>query len=206
MPETRRPRVGILISGRGSNMVALVTAMRDGSVPAEPAVVISNVPGAAGLVTAAGWGIATAVVDHTAIKPREAHERAVLAILNGHRVDIVCLAGYMRRLSPLLVEAFRGRILNVHPALLPSFPGLDAQKAALDYGVKVAGCTVHLVDDEVDHGPIVLQATVTVEDGDTVETLSARILEQEHAIYPQALALLASGRLEIDGRRVRVRR
>jgi len=205
MPETRRPRVGILISGRGSNMVALVTAMRDGSVPAEPAVVISNVPGAAGLVTAAGWGIATAVVDHTAIKPREAHERAVLAILNGHRVDIVCLAGYMRRLSPLLVEAFRGRILNVHPALLPSFPGLDAQKAALDYGVKVAGCTVHLVDDEVDHGPIVLQATVPVEDGDTVETLSARILEQEHAIYPRALALLAEGKLELDGRRLRVR-
>ena len=186
-------------------MVALVTAMRDGSVPAEPAVVISNVPGAAGLVTAAGWGIATAVVDHTAIKPREAHERAVLAILNGHRVDIVCLAGYMRRLSPLLVEAFRGRILNVHPALLPSFPGLDAQKAALDYGVKVAGCTVHLVDDEVDHGPIVLQATVPVEDGDTVETLSARILEQEHAIYPRALALLAEGKLELDGRRLRVR-
>ena len=186
-------------------MVALVTAMRDGSVPAEPAVVISNVPGAAGLVTAAGWGIATAVVDHTAIRPREGHERAVIEILNRHRVDIVCLAGYMRRLSPLLVGAFRGRILNVHPALLPSFPGLDAQKAALDYGVKVAGCTVHLVDDEVDHGPIVLQATVPVEDGDTVETLSARILEQEHVIYPQALALLAAGKLEIDGRRVRVR-
>ena len=186
-------------------MVALVTAMRDGSVPAEPAVVISNVPGAAGLVTAAGWGIATAVVDHTAIRPREGHERAVIEILNRHRVDIVCLAGYMRRLSPLLVGAFRGRILNVHPALLPSFPGLDAQKAALDYGVKVAGCTVHLVDDEVDHGPIVLQATVPVEDGDTVETLSARILEQEHAIYPKALALLAEGKLECDGRRVRVR-
>ena len=205
MPEPRRPRVGILISGRGSNMVALVGAMRDGIVPAEPAVVISNVPGAAGLVTAAGRGIATAVVDHTAIKPREAHERAVLAILNGHRVDIVCLAGYMRRLSPLLVGAFPGRILNVHPGLLPAFPGLDAQKAALDYGVKVAGCTVHLVDDEVDHGPIVLQATVPVEDGDTVETLCARILEREHAIYPRALALLAEGKLELDGRRLRVR-
>jgi len=187
-------------------MVALVNAMRDGRVPADPVVVISNVPGAAGLATAAEKGIATAVVDHTAIKPRQAHERAVIEILNAHRVDIVCLAGYMRRLSPLLVAAFQGRILNVHPGLLPAFPGLDAQKAALDYGVKVAGCTVHLVDDEVDHGPIVLQATVTVEDGDTVETLSARILEQEHAIYPQALALLASGRLEIDGRRVRVRR
>jgi len=206
MPETRRPRVGILISGRGSNMVALVNAMREGRVPAEPVVVISNVPGAAGLTTAAGWGIATAVVDHTAIKPRQAHERAVIDILKAHQVDIVCLAGYMRLLSPLLVSAFPGRILNVHPGLLPAFPGLDAQKAALDYGVKVAGCTVHLVDDEVDHGPIVLQATVPVEDGDTVETLSARILEQEHAIYPQALALLAAGKLEIDGRRVRVRR
>jgi phosphoribosylglycinamide formyltransferase-1 len=205
MPEARRPRVGILISGRGSNMVALVTAMRDGRVPAEPAVVISNVPGAAGLATAAEWGIETAVVDHTAVKPREAHERAVIEILNRQRVDIVCLAGYMRRLSPLLVGAFSGRILNVHPALLPSFPGLDAQRAALDYGTKVAGCTVHLVDDEVDHGPIVLQAAVPVLDDDTVATLSARILEQEHALYPKALALLAEGRLEIDGRRVRLR-
>jgi phosphoribosylglycinamide formyltransferase-1 len=206
MPETRRPRVGILISGRGSNMGALVAAMRGGDVPADPAVVISNVPGAAGLATAAGWGIETEVVDHTAIKPREAHERAVIEVLSRYRVDVVCLAGYMRRLSPLLVGAFSGRILNVHPALLPGFPGLDAQKAALDYGVKVAGCTVHLVDDEVDHGPIVLQAAVPVLDDDTVSTLSARILEQEHAIYPKALALLASGRLEIDGRRVRLRR
>jgi phosphoribosylglycinamide formyltransferase-1 len=206
MPETRRPRVGILISGRGSNMVALVTAMRDGRVPADPVVVVSNVPEAFGLSTAAEWGIATAVVDHTAITPRQAHERAIIEILNGHLVDIVCLAGYMRRLSPLLVEAFRGRILNVHPALLPAFPGLDSQKAALDYGVKVAGCTVHLVDDQVDHGPIILQATVPVEDGDNVDTLSARILEQEHAIYPQALALLVSGKLELDGRRVRIRR
>jgi len=186
-------------------MAALVTAMRDGRVPAEPAVVISNVPGAAGLATAAGWGIETAVVDHTAVKPREAHERAVIEILNGQRVDIVCLAGYMRRLSPLLVGAFGGRILNVHPGLLPAFPGLDAQKAALDYGAKVAGCTVHLVDDEVDHGPIVLQAAVPVLDDDTVATLTARILEQEHALYPKALALLAEGRLEIDGRRVRLR-
>jgi phosphoribosylglycinamide formyltransferase-1 len=205
MPPSRRPRVGILISGRGSNMVALVAAMRDGGVGAEPAVVISNVPGAAGLKTAAEHGVATAVVDHTAIRPREAHERAVLEILARERVDIVCLAGYMRRLSPLLVSAFPGRILNVHPALLPAFPGLDAQKAALDHGVKVSGCTVHLVDDEVDHGPIVLQAAVPVLDDDTAATLSARILEQEHAIYPKALALLAEGRLQIEGRRVRIR-
>ena len=205
MPEIPRPRVGILISGRGSNMVALVAAMNAGRVPADPVLVISNVPDAPGLDTAAKLGIATAVVDHTAIKPREAHERAVLASLKQQRVDIVCLAGYMRRLSPLFVVAFRGRILNVHPALLPAFPGLDAQKAALEYGVKVAGCTVHLVDDELDHGPIVLQSTVPVEDGDTVENLSARILVEEHELYPRALALLASGKLEIDGRRVRVR-
>lgn len=205
MPEIKRPRVGILISGRGSNMVALITAMRDGRVPAEPAVVISNVSGAAGLVTAREWGIETAIVDHTEIKSREAHERAVLDVLTRQRVDIVCLAGYMRRLSPLMVEAFAGRVLNIHPALLPAFPGLDAQEAALRYGVKVAGCTVHLVDEQVDHGPIILQATVPVEDDDSVFTLSARILEQEHELYPKALALLAEGRVEVVGRRVRIR-
>jgi phosphoribosylglycinamide formyltransferase-1 len=186
-------------------MAALVTAMRDGRVAADPAIVISNVPGAAGLETARGWGIATAVVDHTAIKPRETHERAVLDVLQRHRVDIVCLAGYMRRLSPSFVGAFKNRILNVHPALLPAFPGLDAQRGALEFGVKLAGCTVHFVDDEVDHGPIVLQASVPVLDDDSVESLSARILEAEHAIYPQALDLLATGRLEHDGRRVRIR-
>ena len=185
-------------------MVALVQAMRDGAVRAEPSVVISNVPGAPGLTTAAASGIETAVVDHNVVRPREAHERKVIEILERQQVDIVCLAGYMRRLSPLMVEAFRGRILNVHPALLPAFPGLDSQKAALDHGVKVAGCTVHFVDEQVDHGPIILQAAVPVEDDDTAATLSARILEQEHAIYPKALALLAEGRLEIVGRRVRI--
>jgi phosphoribosylglycinamide formyltransferase-1 len=205
MPERKRARVGILISGRGSNMGALVTAMREGRVSADPAVVISNVPGAPGLAAAAGHGIATAVVDHTKVVPRQAHERAVLSILEEHDVDIVCLAGYMRRLSPLLVGAYKDRILNVHPALLPAFPGLDAQKAALSYGVKVAGCTVHIVDGEVDHGPIVLQAAVPVHDDDSVATLSARILDAEHTIYPQALELLATGRLDLDGRRVRIR-
>jgi phosphoribosylglycinamide formyltransferase 1 len=206
MPERRRPRVGILISGRGSNMAALVSAMREGLVPADPAVVVSNVPSAAGLEKAKVWGIVTAVVDHAVIPPREAHERAVMDVLATHAVDIVCLAGYMRRLSPFFLEAFRGRVLNVHPALLPAFPGLDAQKAAWAHGVKITGCTVHVVDDELDHGPIVLQAAVPVLDDDTVETLSARILEREHAIYPEALALLAEGRLDIDGRRVRIRR
>ena len=206
MPDASLPRVGILISGRGSNMVALVRAMQDGSVPADAAIVISNVPGALGLATAERAGIPTAVVDHTKVKPREAHERAVVELLKEHRVDIVCLAGYMRRLSPFMVKSFPGRILNVHPALLPAFPGLDVQQAALEYGVKVAGCTVHLVDDEVDHGPIVLQAAVPVLDDDTVETLSARILEREHAIYPEALGLLASGRVKLEGRKVRLTR
>jgi phosphoribosylglycinamide formyltransferase-1 len=205
MPDGKRPRVGILISGRGSNMAALVAAMRDGRVAADSAIVISNVPGAPGLESARGWGIETAVVDHTAIKPRETHEHAVLDILRRHRVDIVCLAGYMRRLSPSFVDAFKDRILNVHPALLPAFPGLDAQRGALEFGVKLAGCTVHFVDHEVDHGPIVLQASVPVLDDDSVESLSARILEAEHAIYPQALDLLATGRLLHDGRRVRIR-
>lgn len=185
-------------------MGALVTAMREGKVAAEPAIVISNVPGAPGLEAARGWGIETAVVDHTAVAPREAHERAVLAILTKHRVEIVCLAGYMRRLSPVFVGAFKDRILNVHPALLPAFPGLDAQKAALAHGVKLAGATVHFVDEQLDHGPIVLQASVPVLDDDSVDTLSQRILAVEHAIYPKALDLLATGRLRHDGRRVRI--
>jgi phosphoribosylglycinamide formyltransferase 1 len=205
MPDRGPVRVGILISGRGSNMVALIEAMRDGRVAAEPAVVVSNVPGAPGLAKAASWGIPTVVVDHKLVTPRQAHERAVIDVLAGHGVAIVCLAGYMRRLSPVLVGAFRDRILNVHPALLPAFPGLDAQRQALEHGVKVSGCTVHLVDEQLDHGPIVLQAAVPVLEHDTVDTLAARILEQEHALYPQALALMASGRLSVEGRRVRIR-
>src|SRR5258705_11614834 len=163
MPERRRPRVGILISGRGSNMAALVQAMRDGAVRADPAVVTSNVTGAPGLTTAAASGIETAVVDHNVVRPREAHERRVIEILESHQVDIVCLAGYMRRLSPVMVDAFTGRILNVHPGLLPAFPGLDSQRAALDHGVKVAGGTGHFVDEQVDHGPIIPQAAVPVQ-------------------------------------------
>jgi len=200
----RRGRVGILISGRGSNMLALVEAMRSGRIPAEPAVVVSNVPQAAGLVPASGLGVPTEVVDHTSVRPREAHERRVVEILRAYRVELVCLAGYMRLLSPYFVEAFRNRILNIHPALLPAFPGLDAQKRALDHGVKLAGCTVHFVDEQTDHGPIVLQAAVPVLEDDDEATLSARILEQEHRIYPEAVALFVEGRLTIDGRRVRI--
>jgi phosphoribosylglycinamide formyltransferase 1 len=204
MPEAARPRVGILISGRGSNMAALVTAMREGRVPASPAVVISNVPGAAGLVWAEGQGVPVEVIDHTRVKPRADHERAVIEAFARHGVSLVCLAGYMRLLSPVLVGAFRERMLNIHPSLLPAFPGLDAQEQALEHGVKVSGCTVHVVDEQLDHGPIVLQRCVAVEAGDTVATLSARILEQEHRIYPDALAHLASGRVRVEGRRVRL--
>jgi phosphoribosylglycinamide formyltransferase-1 len=205
MPDRARPRVGILISGRGSNMTALLDAMKDGRVAATPAVVISNVPGAPGLAVAERYGVRTAVVDHTATRPRSAHERAVLDVLEDEGVDILCLAGYMRLLSPRLVSAFPDRILNIHPALLPAFPGLDAQKQALDHGAKVSGCTVHIVDEQLDHGPIVLQTAVPVLETDTVESLSARILEQEHKLYPQALALMAAGRLQVSGRRVTIR-
>jgi phosphoribosylglycinamide formyltransferase-1 len=202
MPE--RGRVGILISGRGSNMVALVEAMQDGRIDADPAVVLSNKTKAAGLERARAWGIPTEVVSHRRYATREEHDARIVELLREHRVDLVCLAGYMRLLSPVLVAAFPNRILNIHPALLPSFPGLDGQQQALDYGVKFSGCTVHFVDEECDHGPIVLQAVVPVHDDDTDETLSARILEQEHRIYPEAVGLFFAGRLSVAGRRVRV--
>jgi len=197
-------RVGLLISGRGSNMIALVEAMREGRIGAEPVLVVSNVPTAPGLERAAAWGIPCEVVDHRQVKPREAHERRVAELLHAQRVDLVCLAGYMRLLTPWMVREFPQRILNVHPSLLPAFPGLHAQRQALHHGVKVAGCSVHFVDEDCDHGPIVLQATVPVHDDDDEEALSARILEQEHRIYPEALRLFFEGRLDVHGRRVHV--
>jgi len=197
-------RVGILISGRGSNMLALVDAMQRGEVPAKPAVVVSNVPDAPGLAAAEERGVPTVVVNHREVKPRSVHERRVVEVLKEHRVDLVCLAGYMRLLTPVMVSEFRGRILNVHPSLLPAFPGLDAQRQALEHGAKLAGCTVHFVDEECDHGPIVLQAAVEVREDDTEQTLGARILEQEHVIYPRAVAWFFERRLSVDGRRVRV--
>jgi phosphoribosylglycinamide formyltransferase-1 len=184
-------------------MVALLDAMERGEIDAIPAVVIANVPEAPGLALAAAHGVPTEIVDHKKIKPREAHEERVIEILREHRVDLVCLAGYMRLLTSCLVSAFPQRILNIHPSLLPSFPGLHAQRQALDHGAKISGCTVHLVDEECDHGPIVLQAGVEVRDDDTEETLAARILEQEHRAYPRAVSLFLSGRPRVDGRRVR---
>ncbi len=196
-------RVGILLSGRGSNMVALVEAMHAGEIPAEPAIVVSDRPDAPGLARARALGVPAAAVPRKEYRGRrEEHDRAVAALLDEAGVDIVCLAGYMRILTPWFVERYAGRLLNIHPALLPSFPGLHGQRQALEHGVRIAGCTVHFVDAEVDHGPIVVQAAVPVLAGDDEETLSARILEQEHRVYPLALRWLAEGRLRIEGRRV----
>ncbi|HEV3469301.1 MAG TPA: phosphoribosylglycinamide formyltransferase [Pyrinomonadaceae bacterium] len=195
-------RFGILISGRGSNMLALADAARAGRIPgAEVAVVVSDQAGAAGLARAAERGLETVVVERRG-RTREEHEREIIAHLRGRGVGLVCLAGYMRLLSPCFVEEFRGRILNIHPSLLPAFPGLDAQRQALAHGVRVSGCTVHFVDETLDGGPIVTQRTVPVLDSDTPDTLAARILAEEHLAYPEAVALVASGNYEIVGRRV----
>lgn len=183
-------------------MLALAEAIRDGRIPDTAiSLVAANVETAAGLERAHALGIPTFFHSHRGCT-REEHDRAIAAELHRHEVDLVCLAGYMRLLSPWFIREFENRILNIHPSLLPSFPGLDAQKQALDYGVKFTGCTVHLVDEELDHGPIVKQSVVPVLAGDTVETLSARILAEEHKTYIEAVALLASGNFKIEGRRV----
>ncbi|MGH9936689.1 MAG: phosphoribosylglycinamide formyltransferase [Blastocatellia bacterium] len=195
-------RIGILISGRGSNMLALVDAVADGRIPgAEVAIVISNVSTAAGLEKARERSVETAILDHRG-KTREEHDRAMAAELRARKVDLVCLAGYMRLLSSWFTREFERRILNIHPSLLPAFPGLNAQRQAIDYGVKFSGCTAHLVDEELDHGPIIKQAVVPVLPGDTEETLSARILVEEHRIYAEAVALMLSGQFRIERRRV----
>jgi phosphoribosylglycinamide formyltransferase-1 len=189
-----RKRVAILISGRGSNMSALIAAAKAADYPAEISLVISNRPDAAGLARARAEGIATAVVDHkNYANDREAFERALQAVLETHRIELICLAGFMRLLSPWLVERWHGRMLNIHPALLPAFKGLDTHRRALAAGVKLHGATVHLVVPDVDSGPIIMQEAVPVVAGDTVDTLSERVLEVEHRIYPAALKLLAVG-------------
>jgi len=185
-----RARIGILISGRGSNMVALADAVSTGRIPnAQIAVVISDQVNAAGLAKAKTRGIETVVVERRG-RSREDHDREIVEALKTRRVDLVCLAGYMRVLSSELLDAFRGRILNIHPSLLPSFPGLDAQKQALEHGVKWTGCTVHFVDETLDGGPIIAQRVVPVRDDDTVETLSERILVEEHQLYPEAVGIV----------------
>jgi phosphoribosylglycinamide formyltransferase-1 len=195
-------KIGILISGRGSNMLAIIRAVADGRIPeGEVAIVISNVANAAGIEKARERGVETVTLDHRG-KTREEHDRAMAAELRAREVDLICLAGYMRLLSPWFTREFEGRILNIHPSLLPAFPGLNAQRKAIEYGVKVSGCTVHLVDEELDHGAIIKQAVVPVLPDDTEETLSARILDEEHRIYAEAVALMLSGRFRIEGRRV----
>jgi phosphoribosylglycinamide formyltransferase-1 len=195
-------RLGILISGRGSNMLAIGEAIGAGQLDATIAVVVSSRPGAPGLERAAAAGIPTAVVAPKDHASREACDRAIVAVLRAHDVELVCLAGYMRLITPAFVEAFPNAILNVHPSLLPAFPGLDAQHQAWTHGVKVSGVTVHFVTAELDAGPIVLQAAVPVEESDTADTLSARILVEEHRIYPAAIARVLAGGWRIEGRRV----
>jgi phosphoribosylglycinamide formyltransferase 1 len=195
-------RIGILISGRGSNMVALAEAVRDGRVPrAEVAVVLSDRPEAAGLALARERGIEALAVPRLG-RAREEHEREIVARLQERGVTLVCLAGFMRLLSASFVAAFGGRVLNIHPSLLPSFPGLDAQRQAVEHGVKVSGCTVHFVDETLDGGPIITQRVVPVLDSDTPDTLAARILVEEHRAYPEAVALVCAGNYRVEGRRV----
>jgi phosphoribosylglycinamide formyltransferase 1 len=196
---TGNKRIAILISGRGSNMVALADAIASRTVPdAEVVLVLSDKPGAAGLLLAKERGLQTLVIERRG-RNREEHEREIISALRKDEVDLICLAGYMRLLSPCFIEAFAGRIMNIHPSLLPSFPGLDAQRQALEHGVRVSGCTVHFVDDTLDGGPIIAQRVVQVLDGDTEETLAARILEQEHLLYPEALRMVLEGKYGIAG-------
>lgn len=197
-----KKNTAILISGRGSNMSALIKAAEAPDFPARIGLVVSNVPGAAGLDVARAVGIATEVVDHRGYgKDREAFERALDAVLHAHGVEIVCLAGFMRILTPWLVGRWNGRMINIHPALLPAFKGLDTHERALAAGVKIHGATVHFVSPEMDSGPIIVQGAVPVLETDTVATLAARVLAVEHRIYPKALGLLACGRVVLDGDR-----
>jgi len=197
-----KKRIGVLLSGRGSNFEALADSVASGRIPnAEIAVVLSNQKAAAGIERAKSRGLSTQVIPSKGLE-REAYDRLVVAALNEAKVDLVCLAGYMRLLSPYFVAAFPQRIMNIHPSLLPSFPGLEAQKQALDYGVKFAGCTVHFVDENLDAGPIILQSVVPVEDSDTEDSLSARILQEEHRIYSEAVKIVLEENYKIAGRRV----
>jgi|SRR5947209_330872 len=193
-------KLGILLSGRGSNFEAIANAIGSGKLDAEIAIVISNRADAPGLETAKRRGLNARLIPSKG-RVREEHDAEVLAALKEAQVDLVCLAGYMRLLSPEFVRAFPHRILNIHPSLLPAFPGLEAQKQALEYGAKVSGCTVHFVDEHLDHGPIILQKTVLVLDSDDDHSLSARILEQEHIAYSEAIQLVLSGAITVEGRK-----
>jgi len=197
-----KKRIGVLLSGRGSNFEALAESVASGHIPnAEIPIVISNREGAPGIDRAKSRNIPARVIPSKGLE-REAYDRQVVAVLHEHNVDLVCLAGYMRLLSPFFVASFPNRILNIHPSLLPSFPGLESQRQALEYGVKFAGCTVHFVDENLDAGPIILQAVVPVTDDDTEASLSAKILQEEHKIYSEAVRMVLEGQYKIAGRRV----
>jgi phosphoribosylglycinamide formyltransferase 1 len=201
-PNPNQPyRLGILLSGRGSNFLAIARNIREGKLPnVEIAVVISNVSDTPGLSAAKDLGLPTALYVSKG-RPRADHDADLIACLRDHKVDLVCLAGYMRLLSPEFISAFPNRIVNIHPSLLPAFPGLDAQQQAFDYGVKIAGCTVHFVDEHLDHGAIILQRAIPVLETDDAHTLADRILVEEHIAYSEAIARVASGQYEIQGRR-----
>lgn len=197
-----KKRIGVLLSGRGSNFEALADSVSAGRIPnAEIAMVISNQPDALGLKKAEARGILTRMIPSKGFE-REAYDRQVVAVLQEYKVDLICLAGYMRLLSPYFVAAFPRKILNIHPSLLPSFPGLESQKQALDHGVKFAGCTVHFVDENLDAGPIILQAVVPVLDADDEHALSERILKEEHRVYSEAVKFVLQGKYRVKGRRV----
>jgi phosphoribosylglycinamide formyltransferase-1 len=197
-----KKRIGVLLSGRGSNFEALAGSVAAGRIPnAEIAIALSNREDARGIEKARAFGIEARVISSRGLE-REAYDKLVIAALQEKRVDLVCLAGYMRLLSPQFVAAFRNRILNIHPSLLPAFPGLEAQRQALEHGAKFSGCTVHFVDENLDAGPIVLQACVPIEDNDTPETLAERILREEHRIYTEAVRIVLEERFRVEGRRV----
>ncbi len=204
MTTTNDLRIGVLVSGDGSNLQSIIDHCEAGDIEGEVAVVVSDKEEAYGLARAEKHGIPARFVDPRTYESRESFDEELARILTSHGVELVCLAGYLRILSPGFVDSFPDRIMNIHPALLPAFPGLRAQQQALEHGVKVTGCTVHFVDDRVDHGPIIIQQAVAVREDDDLESLRERILEEEHRIYPQAIRLFAAGRLSMDGRRVRV--
>jgi phosphoribosylglycinamide formyltransferase-1 len=200
--QRKRGRIAVFLSGRGSNFMAIREAVRKGGIDADIGLVFSNKEDAPGLVKAREWGLETLSLNAKLFAAREDYDRAIIRELEQRRIDLVCLAGYMKVLTPELCDAFRHRLINVHPALLPSFPGLHVQQKAIDWGVRFSGCTVHFVAAEVDMGPIILQAVVPVLQDDTEETLAARILVEEHRIYPEAVRLYFDGRIEVRGRRV----
>ncbi|QPJ62679.1 MAG: phosphoribosylglycinamide formyltransferase [Candidatus Nitronauta litoralis] len=197
-------KIAVLVSGRGTNLQSILDQVESGSLPVEVALIISNKKNAQALERGRKAGIPSKFINPKDYPDRDAYDAVLVKLLQAENVDLICLAGYMRILTSKFIQAFSGKIINIHPSLLPSFPGLDVQQQAIDHGVKYSGCTVHFVDEEVDTGPIILQAVVPVKEQDTAETLSARILKEEHKIYPEAVRLIAENRICVEGRRVSI--